>query len=327
MQVHDSCRNYSPPKWYFRLSCMWNEYCIELIGLFLGVVVIHACLLPTVLGVFGPGSLDATAKFGDFVGGYAGTLLALGSVLLLVHTLKRQMISDQRERFEGRYFEMLKMHRENVAEMELQQSHGRKIFVLLVRELRLIHEVLRSLATKGDNQLTQKDLMKISYYGLFFGTGPNSSRVLRNALKNYPASLVEALIDQLSSDEIKSKAQEQRKLGYTPFEGHQSRLGHYYRHLFQMFQFVNAHVDEIDFYSYGKTIRAQLSTHEQALLFINSLTELGDDWWISDIMVKYRCVSNLPPDFFDRLSEIDVQRFFNDVDYFEWDDAYAPEMK
>ena len=56
--------------------------------------------------------------------------------------------------------------------------------------------------------------------------------------------------------------------------GHLRRLGHYIRHLFQTVKFVDDQPNEIismeDKYSYVSNLRAQLSAHEQILLFYNS---------------------------------------------------------
>jgi hypothetical protein len=82
---------------------------------------------------------------------------------------------------------------------------------------------------------------------------------------------------------VKNKYQ---SLTYTPFEGHQSRLGHYYRHLFQTIIFVNSQKLNINKYEYVKMLRSQLSIHEQALLFINSFTDLGDDWRSSKLTMN-----------------------------------------
>jgi hypothetical protein len=78
----------------------------------------------------------------------------------------------------------------------------------------------------------------------------------------------------------------------------------------------------IDKYDYVKTIRAQLSTHEQALLLINSLSPIGRDWWEKGYILRYRMVQNLPKFFFDSQSELDVEFLFQEhPEYFEWQDT------
>lgn len=271
---------------------------------------------------FSVGSIDRTAagQLGDFVGGYVGTGLALLSVLLLLATLKAQRLSAEREHFEAKYFEMLKLHRENISEIDLQGASGRKLFVLLLREWRALHGIARDVAASYDPPLTQEQLIQAAYYGLFYGTGPNSSRMLLTSLAELPRRFVVAFELSIGAATTKADIQETLSLGYRPFEGHQSRLGHYYRHLFQSVRFVDRQTLSIDKYEFVKTIRAQLSTHEQALLLLNSLTPLGRNWWAHDLMVKYRLVQNLPREFFDSETELDLERMFSRR-YFEWDDV------
>ena len=92
---------------------------------------------------------------------------------------------------------------------------------------------------------------------------------------------------------------------------------YYYRHLYQTVSYVNKQTIDIDKYEYVKTIRAQLTTHEQALLFINCLTPIGQVWWDENLIIGYRFVKNIPYCFFDTDTEIDLASYFP-VDYFEY---------
>ncbi|TDB63309.1 putative phage abortive infection protein [Arundinibacter roseus] len=115
---------------------------------------------------------------------------------------------------------------------------------------------------------------------------------------------------------IETLSEEAKKLIYkTEFNkyygGHQHRLGHYFRHLFQCYKYLNYDSDltENEKYFYGKTLRAQLSTYEQALIFINSISSLGQKWELtpeidllkkhsdianSKLITKYNIIKNLP---------------------------------
>ena len=111
------------------------------------------------------------------------------------------------------------------------------------------------------------------------------------------------------SEEAKQLVYETEFVKY--YGGHQHRLGHYFRHLFQSYKYLNYHNDltEKDKYFYGKTLRAQLSTYEQALLFINSVSSLGMKWEFtpetdllkakenkqnSKLITRYNLIKNLP---------------------------------
>ena len=69
-----------------------------------------------------------------------------------------------------------------------------------------------------------------------------------------------------------------------------------------------------------KRVRAQLSTHEQALLLVNSLTPIGKPWWTNGLITDYRIVQNIPREFFDSATEIACEELFG-PGYFEWEEA------
>lgn len=269
-------------------------------------------------------TVDRTAagQLGDFVGGFVGTFFALVTVVLIVRTLRNQMEASEKEHFETKYFELVKMHRDNVSEMELGHATRRKVFVVILREFRKALESTRRIAEESNRALDHRELLEAAYCCLFFGVGPNSSRMLRIYLAELDAKFVEAVEQELTKPG--PRAQIERDLTYAPFQGHQSRLGHYYRHLYQMVKYVDQQTIDIDKYEYVKTIRAQLSTHEQALLLLNSLTKMGQAWWTDRLITRYRFVQNIPPDFFDKATELDTSELFG-RGYFEWEDALKTE--
>jgi hypothetical protein len=136
------------------------------IGL-LGLVAVH---LVFASGAFRQSStVDPTtaAQFGDFIGGYVGTLFLLASVLLLVMTLRGQNTEARITNFENKYFTMLELHRANVSELELGGSRGRKVFVWMMRELRELIFTVRAVATDRKQELTQAQVAEIAYCCFF----------------------------------------------------------------------------------------------------------------------------------------------------------------
>jgi hypothetical protein len=266
---------------------------------------------------------QSAGQLGDFVGGYFGTLFSLATVVLVVRTLNNQVEASKEDHLETKYFELLKMHRDNVSEMELGGATHRKVFVLMFYEFRKALESTQRIAEESNLELDQRKLLEVAYCFLFFGVGSNSSRMLRIYLAEFDVKFVQAVEQELT--EPGRRAQIKKVLKYAPFEGHQSRLGHYYRHLYQLVKYVDRQTIEIDKYEYVKTIRAQLSTHEQALLLLNSFTKMGEVWWIEGFITNYRLVRNIPPDFFDKTTELDTSKLF-DPKYFEWEDTVKPKQ-
>ena len=297
-----------------------REHWIEILVLALGLVAMNLIFIAKAFRATDTVDPAGAGQLGDFVGGYIGTFFALASVVLLTSTLRNQRRSAQILNFEAKYFELLQLHRDNVAELEVQGVTGRKRFVVLIREFRSALEVTKRVAKTHSQALTQRQLAHITYYCLFFGTGPNSSRMLLRSLADFETTFVADLGKELDDSETKQSAKDEKKLAYVPFEGHQSRLGHYYRHLYQAIRYVDQQTIKIDKYQYVKTIRAQLSNHEQALLLLNSLTPIGQNWWTQGYMLNYRMVQNMPREFFDSSTELDMSSLFPSG-YFEWEDS------
>jgi hypothetical protein len=115
--------------------------------------------------------------------------------------------------------------------------------------------------------------------------------------------------------------------GYFKFYGgHQYKLSHYYRHLFQSVKYINEQsilcYDEK--YEYVKTLRAQISSPEQYLLFFNSISSLGRAWELNEdgrteprfdnyLITKYNLIKNIPD--FILFNAINIRSFYPLVEY------------
>ena len=121
-------------------------------------------------------------------------------------------------------------------------------------------------------------------------------------------------------DELYKKRKQNKKIDLTDFaqnfelyqdyekcfQGRQSYFGHYFRHLFQTFKYLNENIlDKNEKYKYGKMLRAQLSTYEQAILLINSISSLGMKWEYNPekyendkinpkLITEFQLIKNLP---------------------------------
>jgi hypothetical protein len=155
------------------------------------------------------------------------------------------------------------------------------------------------------------DMINITYQLLFFGVSQSTRPILEGLLdKKYDKTLIANIIDEVRTERTKFNPETMY------FSGHQVRLAHYYRHLYQLVNYV----DNIEFFSdrqkydYVKILRAQLSQHEIALFFLNSLS-LGQAWEKNGYITKYKFIKNLPPNFID---DIDPKEYYSGFEY-EWD--------
>lgn len=275
---------------------------------------------------------STTGFIGDTIGGLTAPFLNLAGSILVFAALRAQIDANrqvqqqfEKQEIESRFFELVKLHRENVSEIGIGNDFGKKIFVMLIREFRLIHKLVIDVACEQEIVLSKNQAFQISYNVLFFGIGENSSRQLKQSLAKFDNKNIffEKLETVLKNEIIKEKEKqkEKRAFKYIPFRGHQSRLGHYYRHLYQTVTFIDKQKISIEQkYDFVKVLRAQLTTHEQALLFINSQTFMGRKWYLNkneNLLKTYKMVKNIPLDFFDKNTEIDLTKYF-DNGYFEY---------
>jgi hypothetical protein len=252
------------------------------------------------------------------------------------------------ERFETRFFELIKLHKENVNEISINRGliEGRKAFVYLFEEFRFSYWLLKKIVLKersnnwvashtGFMHDDENKITSLAFLIFFIGVGGNSDLLLRNYAKGICKSsfldLVIAVFKEKQSEYLKARhsilkqsrsENPQTIVGnirvypklsvlvpgdsnldytarYKPFSGHISNLGHYYRHLFQTVNFVDQFdgpLDENDRRKYVNSLRAQLSNHEQLLLYYNSLSKFGQPWndISSNLIVKYKIIKNLP---------------------------------
>jgi uncharacterized membrane protein len=264
-------------------------------------------------------------QFGDLVGGFLGPVLSLIGIFFVVVTLREQRSATTAEReseaieaFENRYYQLVSMHRGNVAEMQVGHREkiisGRKVFVEILYEFQQALFIIRKAVAILDPTTPSLDQLQIAYYVVFFGIGSNSSPQMREALKSTGCRLTSEQLDFIEY-ELRAK----RTLEpYWHFDGHQSRLGHYYRHLYQTISYVSAQTLAINKSEYTKTIRAQLSNHEQALLLVNSLTPIGWKWWTEGYMLDYQMVKNLPKGFVEEYCSFIPSELILEEKYFEW---------
>jgi hypothetical protein len=368
---------------------------------------------------------ERAGEIGDVFGGTLGPIIALVGSLLTFAAFSVQYIANQQqrnqfekqstnaaiERFEGNYFELIRLHRDNVSALKYEKfyvndvnlSEGRKVFRIILREFfecyrdvkrfsksknpddyykvrykERIAEVFSSVNPSID--LVEVAQIDIAYSIVFFGLGDEGEIVLRHRfLKKYKDEYFFRLLKYM-----RLKPKGENKAIYTKWEllqrmnkadrknvldelyeyrlhqdistlspaawiiltrrefdkyygGHQHRLGHYFRHLFQSYKYLNEQsvLKEDEKYFYGKMLRAQLSTYEQLLLFINSLSSLGMKWEITPdlphtdlnnlssselqllksnrkLITKYQLIKNVPGSHF---FDIVYKRYYPNIHY------------
>jgi hypothetical protein len=103
---------------------------------------------------------------------------------------------------------------------------------------------------------------------------------------------------------------------------------HYFRHLFQAVKYINEQtiLSYEEKYNYIKTLRAQLSTIEQYLIFFNSLSFMGRAWEFEHIginpskkqinnwlITKYNFIKNVPD--LNLINDISIIKYYPEVHF------------
>lgn len=320
---------------------------------------------------------NETGYVGDTIGGIMNPFIALAAVIVtgLAFYMQYQankQVQDQfkLQQFESQFYEMLRLHKENVNEMEIEGyeydssnsrkefkvTKGRKVFVTMITELECIYLIIKKCyKLKVDDlkehsiihydvksEINNKIFSKKTYYSFsnnekyfflayemfFHGLDSFEDAYYNNHYHNYDNSFLLELIKELRTcrkrhsdgikvkdnylsiernpflDEQVNKENIDKKypalkmyFNYKPFSGHQSRLGHYYRHLISITGFVV----KCNFLTYEekreylKLLRGQLSNHEFVLLYYNFLSGYGNKWEnkINSYLIDYRMLHNI----------------------------------
>lgn len=321
-----------------KLNLKSLEFRILIWSLIIFVGLLFVVLLALFLGLFNSNSIDNLGNLGDALGGTTAPIL--GSLAIVVTFLafwiqyeaNQEIRKDIRfDRFENKFYELLRLHQYNVDSLEISgKFKGRKAFVKMYAELRYIYYFVRKeLKSWNENQapkiiLEESKIMDLTYTIFFFGlneTRRNGFYLKENIHAPFSAKVIMELRKLAKSSMERKTAGSKYKLpmiddviwnpSYPPFQGHVSKLGHYYRHLYQLFKFICTNPslgsDKELKYSYVKIVRAQLSNHEQTLLYYNSFSKAGKIWWeesdnnlknsrgeVLSYFLDYGIIKNLP---------------------------------
>lgn len=299
-------------------------------------------------------NMEATGQFGDFIGGFLGSIINGAAFYFLYLTLKDQRESSQKQSFETKIYDLIRIHRENVNDLnytkfengEMHTSTSRKVFRVMVGEfLEIYHETKRftkiypnedylkpeyydRLKTiKENNKCTatveQLALIDIAYSFFYYGLSKESETILLhkfynrynkdfahqlkvflqlkpkkellseyklwNDFKKKSVQEMKSIFEVIYKYSLRKKNAESIEENYPIvknlylkkyYGGHQHRLGHYFRHLFQSFKFISMqyYLDDEEKYFFAKSIRTQFSTYEQFMIFFNSISSQGMRW-------------------------------------------------
>jgi hypothetical protein len=291
-----------------------------------------------------------TGQIGETIGGIMGPFIAIAAAILTFFAFWVQYKANEqqrhdiaKERFESKFYELLRMHRQNVEGTKIEGLEQREVFQELYYELRtcynLVDEAFTEVLENNQfylNKKFERKKINLAYIIFFYGFGNSSTFInnqttlpesewlriykkLEETIGNYNSKWIKSDIsikdfkfEQLITDSIPRKFGKYLNSYYRPFSGQSQLLSHYYRNIFQIVKFIDSDksfLTNIQKYEYIKTLRAQLSDFEQLLLYFNALSNLGSKWLDGNkesLIIKYKMVKNIPLNMIFGIPPIDI---------------------
>ncbi len=153
----------------------------------------------------------------------------------------------------------------------------------------------------------------ISYLCFFFGVGLNSSMIVMDLIGENHHHFFKKVENFIKINQKKWKRKIEKgkiiktnfdesvyelDIKFIPCNGHMSILSHYIRNLYQIVKFIEDQDEKVIPYKrkfeYVSTLRTQLSTHEQLLLYYNAISVLGKPWLEKELIEKYCIIKSTP---------------------------------
>lgn len=249
------------------------------------------------------------------VGGVLGTALSFFASILVYKALQSQIkankiISDQFkiQQFESKYYEMLRLHKENVNNLKLELTEieygggikkrvfelkGTDVFEIFCLEIQELFKTI--LPLRKDEPYSFMAAYAIFFNGRFTDRDNEYIEALQNIKTRQLANkkLIEPL--RLEGNVVYFGT----VTNYELIQGHSEKLSQYFRHLFLTVKFVaNQNEDFIKYEEkreYLRMLRAQMSNYEQVLLFYNWLSGFGKEWEneSNSFFTDYRMIHNV----------------------------------
>lgn len=356
-----------------------NFETLDRISIFLIILsalfLISSFLLPyliTNLSVI-PIDFSETGSVGDTIGGIMNPFISIAGIFITflafymqfrANKLQRELfdmqlanekhqfkdeLTEQRNQFsrnllENQFYEMIKLHKENVNDIFTQHwiydkegnllenyfINGRKNFDFFIEEIGIAYYVAKRIFK---NRITDYQF-KHAYSAVFHGVhGKEDLKPTENDLvdKQYCEYINKLRLIKkwhkanyyrgLKNNGIKPFAYEndydykpKNDLNYELFNGYSNFLGHYYRQLFQTVKFI-AYQEVLSYEekrNYLRILRAQLTNEEQVMLFYNWFSGFGMQWECENnsFFVDYRMIHNIYNELI--IADLDLNQVFGE---------------
>jgi len=291
-------------------------------------------------------NFSSTGQIGDTIGGISAPFIGVSGAILTflafymqfkaneTHNTQfnDQSLEKEREKHENKILYLIKQNRDIVDSMSIGDSvDGAKCFSRMFVEYQAAYEIVKSFY---GNEIENEEIINISFLIFYNGVGGASDTINSDLLKTVSRLKELLVVFNVVASANGDTAQKRKayletieynecaliKLKYTPFDGHNIRLGQYFRNLYHILSYTSDVKNELlsdrDKYEIIKSLRSQMSSYEQILIYFNSLSFYGVPLKENGFIKKYNLIKNIP---------IPLVAFAGDVHQlaegtvFEWD--------
>lgn len=318
------------------------------------ILVLSSFILPYLLTEYSWFSIDfnKTGAIGDTIGGIMNPFVAIGGIIITflafyiqfkANQLQRELFDEQiqkekeqfrveqtgqqeqfqKNQFENQFYEMIKLHKENVNDIFVNiikivkdtrteyQLFGRKNFEYFIDEVEIAYKIAKKVYSSENKYFHINKAYSAVFHGIKFSKERTANKPEEEKYIEFTNLLFKIKTGhkmngyrQLKNGGIKAYTNDinldiipKNELYYDIFDGYSSFLGHYYRQLFQTVKFVV----QREFLSYEekrkylRILRAQLTNYEQVMLLYNWLAKFGKKWEDdnSKFFTDYRMIHNI----------------------------------
>lgn len=250
------------------------------------------------LGYYAPIDDQAFGTYGDFVGGVIGTICAAIAVFYAVKTYIEDRKKSKKTKIENHFYVMLAKHNEYTYYLKKEEEN------YFAKNIELLKEILDSNKNHLNVRNPKGKLLSLSYFYFFYG-----SKLQSDIMPN-KQNIINKMNAYFHNNNIH-------------FEGVSRNLGVYFRQLYQIVTYINKQqiLSYHEKYNYIKSLRATLCNDAQYLLYLNSLSTLGNVWEIEEneknnkLITKYNLIKNIPQNYLRILGDDDFENTYPNILY------------
>lgn len=236
------------------------------------------------------------SEFGNFFGGFIGTLFAITSTLLILVTLIKQNIANKKSQIGANFFKMLDYHAENVKQLNISHididkdnAIGRRAFVIFKMQLDELQQAMNRINNELELELKEIEVIDIAYMAFYYGIDSNWIEFAECKLLKYERrqEIAKSLLNAIKDNP--------KRIGRT----NQTSLSSYYRNLYNAIKLIDSdkYLSSKEKHLYIKILRAQLSNPELYVLFFNVVSRFGKKWDKEGYIEKYELIKNIPSNY------------------------------